>query len=227
MKRVVAYLAGAVLLAVSGGVCLAISRINRDIADTERRVVAQDLKNTEAHLDTAERYLGYASLLPWVGSGPVNDVRARKASLLYWQRQYAAIIPRQTDPVAAIPADNVELQLVVANAVYRNGQTQAKDKQTTLDALNLGIGAYATVLRNSSRHDDAAFNFEYLVRLRDDVEKGRKRPAAQAEDPLGAGGHFESEHDDTSNFKTYVPLEKQERKQDGEAGKAAPKPRKG
>src|SRR3972149_9316808 len=63
-----------------------------------------------------------ASRLPWVGNGPLNDVRARRGAAQYWQRDYAALVPKESDPVAAISADNIELQRLLAHAVYRMGE---------------------------------------------------------------------------------------------------------
>jgi len=227
MKRMVVYLGLGALFAAAGGVCLAIGRMDRGVADAAESVLAQKYDDSDAQLATAERYLGYASALPWVGNGPVNDVRSRRAAVRYWQGDYAALIPQQTDPLAAIPSDNVDLQFVVANAIYRIGQIQAKDKPAMIDALNRGISAYATVLRNSVRHDDAASNFEYLVRQRDEVEKGRKPPAGRRAGLLGAAGYDQQRGEGAVPFRLYVPLEQEERLKDSKAGKAPPKPRKG
>src|SRR3972149_11772877 len=83
-----------------------------------------------------------ASRLPWVGNGPLNDVRARRGAAQYWQRDYAALVPKESDPVAAISADNIELQRLVANAVYRMGQVQSTDKEKTLAAIDASLNAY-------------------------------------------------------------------------------------
>ena len=138
-------------------------------------------------------------------------------------------MPKQTDPVTAIPNDNVELQFVVANAVYRAGVARAKDRPTALQALDAGINAYLAVLKNAKRHDDAAYNLEYLVRLRDDIEKGRRKPTAlnTALSPLGSMGFPAPELKDSPDFKLLVPLDSEERNKIGNAGKAVPKPRKG
>ena len=139
------------------------------------------------------------------------------------------IRPIQDDPLGAVPADNVDLQFLVASAVYRQGLARAKDRATTIEALDVAIETYLAVLKNADRHDDAAYNYEYLVRLRDEIDKGRRKTAAPAEpeSPHGASG-APQEQSDSSKFKVYVPLEKNERsKSDGEAGKAEPIKRKG
>jgi hypothetical protein len=232
MRAIAGYLLGAVLLALIGGVCLAAGLLDRDMARAQQHLVALNYDDPDATFERAERYYEYSSRLPWVGNDALNDVRARRAALQYWQRRYAAMVPEQTDPVAGLPQDNVALQLVVANAVYRTAQVQAKDKQTTIEALDNGILAYLTVLKNATRQEDAAHNYEYLVRLREDILKGRRKPgplgAAEPNSQHGRAGAPPEQNTDSSEFKIYVPLEADERDMSGgKAGKAAPIQRKG
>ena len=133
MKGISGYLVAAVALALAGRrVARAAGILERDMAQAQEHVTTQNYDGVEATFDTAEHYYDYGSHLPWIGNGPVNDVRARKATLHYWQKDYGAIVPQQTDPVGAVAADNSALQLIVANAVYRTGQAQSKDKETTM-----------------------------------------------------------------------------------------------
>ena len=60
--------------------------------------------------------------------------------------------------------------------MYRTAQSKMKDKETTMAALDQGILSYVTVLKNAPRNEDAAFNFELLVRLRDELDKGKRKP---------------------------------------------------
>ena len=230
MKSVIGYVMAAIVVALLGGVLLTASRLDRDLAQSQENLVTQKYDDSLATFDKAERYYGYASRLPWIGSGPLNDVRARRATSQYWQRQYATIVPQGTEPVATIDADNIALQMVVANALFRMGQPGSKDKQTTLDALDTSINAYLTVLKNTPRHENAAYNYEYLVRLRQEVEKGRRKPGeGDGEDgPEGRGGGPTPEQGNMNDFKIYIPLESEELQQgSGSSGKAAPTEKKG
>jgi hypothetical protein len=228
MKGTLGFLIAAVLLAIVGGVCLTAAFLDRDMLRAEQDINSLNYAGAQATYDKAERYYEYASHVPGIGNGPLNDIRARKAALRYWQGDYTSIVPKQSDPVSAIPNDNVELQFVVANAVYRAGVARAKDRSSTLAALDAAINANIVVLKNAKRHDDAAYNLEFLVRLRDDVEKGRRRPG----NPLmfsahGSMGFPAPELKDSPDFKLLVPLDNEERNKMGNAGKAVPKPRKG
>src|SRR5262245_41042207 len=114
MKSAVRYLVGAVAAAVLGGLCFAVGMLQRDMAGAQRAVARQQYDDADATYQKAERYLELSSHMPWVGNGPVNDVRARRAALHYWQHQYGTLLTDQADPTIAVPADNVDLQVIVA-----------------------------------------------------------------------------------------------------------------
>ena len=230
MKGIARYFVAAVALALIGCMCLAVGLLDRGMARAQQNFSTLNYAATEAGFETAERYLEYGSRIPWINTGVLNDVRARKAAVQYWQQRYTTIVPQQADPVSAVAADNIALQLVVANAVYRNAQADAKDRQTTLQATDAGINAYLIVLKNATRQEDAAYNYEYLVRLRDEVDKSRRKPVppgAEPAGPLGQGGTTPTAEGGMRQFKVYVPLELQERIDAGAAGKASPMKRKG
>jgi hypothetical protein len=228
MKGTVGLLLGAVVLAIVGFVCVTMSTLDRDMLRAEQDINTLDYAAAQATYDKAERYYELASHVPGVGNGPLNDIRARKAALRYWQGDYTSMVPKQTDPVTAVPADNVDLQLVVANAIYRAGITRAKDKTATLAALDAAINADLVVLKNARRQEDAAYNLEYLVHLRDDVEKGRRKPGLPVSfSAHGTMGFPAPELKDSPDFKLLVPLDTDERNKLGNAGKAVPRPRKG
>ena len=230
MKGISGLLLAAVALALLGAGLAAAGLLERDMADAQAKATTMNYDGVEATFDRAERYYEYGSHLPWIGNGPVNDVRARKAALHYWHRSYSEVLPQQSDPVGAVAGDNSRLQLIVADAVYRTGQAQSKDKATTLQALDAGINAYAGVLKNTVRQDDAAFNYEYLVRLRDEVDKGKRKPGpgdVVLKGPDGAAGAPPTIDSTMSDFKIYIPLDSQERQDQGVAGKAGASKRKG
>jgi hypothetical protein len=234
LKGIARYVAGAAVLAILGMLCLGASRLDRRMADAQQMLLTSDYGAADASLSAVERYYEYASGVPWVGEGPVNDVRAHRGAINYWQRQYGVLAPSdRTDPVADVPPGNVALQLVVANAVYRDGQPRAKDRTTTLAVLESAISAYRTVLNNARRPEDApyaedaAYNYEYVVRLRDEVLKGRRRtlPAPDEDGNFGLSGESQDPEFEME-FKQYIPLEKDEREQPG-AGQFDPPSRKG
>src|SRR5712691_5896309 len=122
--------------------------------------------------------------------------------------------------------DTTERYFEYATRLPRVGHAESKDRQTTLAALDAGINAYLTVLKNTARQEDAAYNYEFLVRLRDDIAKGRRK--AEPTEISGPHGHpggppFKGKND----FKIYVPLQSDEIDKGATSGKAAPIKRKG
>jgi hypothetical protein len=123
--------------------------------------------------------------------------------------------------------------MIVAAAVYRDRPTRAKDRTTMVQMLGSSIDAYRTVLSNARRPEDglyaevAAYNYEYVVRLRNEILNGRRRELPPPVDTraFGSGGKPE-EPKFQNEFKEYVPLEKEERP-DPKASKMPPPPRKG
>src|SRR5687767_1483695 len=101
MKGITGYILGAVVLALIGGVALIVSNVERQMAAAQESVATFQYEGLDETLDSIEPYLEYGSRLPWVGSGPLNDLRARRAAVQYWQRQYEPIVPQQTDPIGA------------------------------------------------------------------------------------------------------------------------------
>jgi hypothetical protein len=229
VKNVVAYLIAAVVFATIGVVTLTASRFERQLADAQERTSTQQYARAQQSLDAADVYLRYARWLPKIGPDTVREVRARQAALQYWQGGYDKVLPAQAEPVAAVDESNDELQLVVANAAYRVGLKGVKDRTAAVQALNEAANGYLTVLKNNHWHEEAAYNYEYVIRLRDEIAKGRRAAAEQPQQGMDLGqSGAPSDATSTKGFQIYVPLQGDEKSPEGgDAGKATEKVRKG
>lgn len=234
MRGTLGFLAAAVVLVGLGTAGLMASRVERYRADALQHIATERYADAGESLDNADRYVRYGRWIPRLGTNALNDLQAAKASLQYWRREYESLLPAGSDPVAAIEEDNVALQFVVANAAYRQSvikQVKATDRQALVQALEEASSGYLTVLKNSEVNEDAAFNFEYVVRLRDEASRGRRPPpppedSEQQDGDLGESG-APSEATSQKGFEIYIPLESEERPAGGDAGKAPGKDRKG
>ena len=234
MKGITGYAVGACALAVIGGLCLGWSRLDRELARAQQTLVTADYHAADTSLQTVERYSPWIQRMPWLGDAAVNDLRVRRAGLTYWQGRFSALLPNdQTDSVADAAPENVPLQVIAADATYRDGQPRATDRAAMLRLLDASIAAYRAVL-SAARSPEAArsaeraaYNYEYVVRLRNEILGNRRRtlPPPPGERVLGSRGKPEDPSFD-NEFKRYVPLEKQER-DDAEPGKQPPPVRKG
>lgn len=229
MKTIAGYLAGIIVLVLVGAGLLRTAAFERDLADAQQQLSTMRFAEASASLDKAGEDAKYAGWIPSAGGAAQKEIRAHRASLDYWQQRYDAVLPRQSDPVGAVEGDNVDLQLVVADAAYRAGQSTATDKASTLQALDEAISNYLSVLKNDTWDEDAAYNYEYLVRVRDDIAKGRKKSVEQStSSQLGAAGApAKSGAADARKFQIYVPLQGNERGEAAQAGKGTPIKRKG
>ena len=230
MKGMIGFVIGALALAAVGVLFLGAGRFERDMADAQELATTEQYDASRARLQSAQHYARYGQWVPRVGPAAANDVRAREAALAYWQRNYDAVLPRDNDPVSGIETTNPELQTIVANAAYRAGQAAAHDRPTTIQAYDEAIGGFQTVLKNEAWNEDAAFNYEYLIRARDEFAKGRRKTGEQK--PPDGKGQFGSsgspqQSGDTKKFEIYVPLNGNERTKAGEAGKGTTNVRKG
>jgi hypothetical protein len=229
MKSITGLLIGAILASVAGAAGVTAARLQRHMANAQEQIATLQYDAARDSLDEAERYLAYGEWIPRLADGSLREVRARQAALQYWQGQYAAVLPAQAEPVAAVDESNVELQLVVANAAFRAGLQGEKDRTALVQSLNEAASGYMTVLKNNTWHEDAAHNYEFVVRLRDAVAKGSRPPAGAPEQgaDLGESG-APSPATTTKGFEIYIPLEGSEKTPEGgEAGKAEANKRKG
>ncbi len=230
MKGFAGFLIAALVLAAIGVGFIAAGRYERAMADAQQYESTEQYGAARESLDAAAHYVSYGKWLPRVGATAENDVRARTAALAYWQRNYEAVLPRDSDPVGGVDGANVELQTIVADAAYRAGMAAAKDKPQTIQAYDEAIGGFQTVLKNEAWNEDAAFNYEYLVRARDEFAKGRRTITQKPPDGTGQFGNSGAPQQQTGNarkFEIYVPLNGNERTKAGEAGKGTTNVRKG
>src|SRR6185503_7782095 len=222
----------ALVAAVLSGVAYLTGRmatVERHLADTREALATQDYAQAAGSVDAATASLGWARYVPGFGTRVQREARAYNAAILYWEREYDTLVPDGQDPVSAIEEGNADLQLVVANAAYRKNQKRYTDPAATKQALLESAATYLTVLKSGTWHEDAAYNYEYVIRLRDEQARGRRPP--DGNDPgekadNGEGG-APSEASSQQGFQIYIPLESTEKPAGGDAGKAPPKERKG
>ena len=230
MRATIAFAIVAVVLALFGFAFQGVAHLEGHMADAGQQLSTLQYEAAQESLNAADEYANQSRFVPFIGSDARQEIRARQAAVQYWQRQYDAVLPAGAEPVAAVDDQNVELQLVVANSEFRVKQTEFKDKASTVKALEESAAGYLTVLKNNTWHPDAAFNYEYIIRLRDQAAKGSQPPPPQKNEEESDNGESGAPTPATSQegFQIYIPLEQGEKNPTGgEAGKASAKERKG
>jgi hypothetical protein len=187
--------------------------------------------------DEVDRSLAYAGHVPGIGDDLIRSAGLGRATADYWQRYYDAL-PLERDAGGALVERDPRRLLLAANAAYRASHLETLNREAALDRLDAIVRSYADVLRSGGAtaadpaYVDAAYNYEFAVRLRTLVERLR----AGAPSPVKASGQPPTLHGlpggppmdtDPDEFKIVVPKRSDERNQNPEGGQGQDRERKG
>ena len=204
-----------ILLVVAGAVLWRASEHERRIAAAERDLVT--LKYVDAAAAAAQPGGRLADLMPW--SSAKADQKALETTAGYWSGDYDKATE---DPNA---------KLLAANAAFRRAREQGGSWQAVVGRLDSVVKQYAEILRDNPNNTEAAYNYEYVVRLRA-VLAQRKLPVPAFDNKLngltihGMEG-APPEEAEMKKFKMIVPMRPDERLEAEKAGKGTTKVRKG
>lgn len=249
MKSAVAPALFALVLAASGAAFWIAGQTDRRLADVHHRLATLQYSAATTESGDVEDAMGMARRVPAVGRAAVADLRDVRVTADYWRGAYAAIVP-QRDANGTVTETDPDVLFLAANSAFRASQAAA-DRNATLRQLDTVIKSYADVLKNSPGHGDAAYNYEYAIRVRDNLAHARATPAAKA----GASARAQAKGSkvgaelappdlpqgptlhgrpggpppatDMSQFKIVIPKRGEERKDNPEAGKGGVKIRRG
>lgn len=209
MREAARHLVVAAALALVAGVIFAGAVVQRQIAEGQRYVATLNLNRAATTFADVDARLRYAANVPWLLLRTRHDVESRRAAVRYWRREFETLVAEYPDVGQPDIRDNLPLQLTLATAYVRAGEATADgDRELMLGELDRAINIYLQVLQNTDGHRDAAFNYEYLVRLRDDIAAGGDVPQRRPPSPLGrAGNNDEMDMEDMNDIKVYVPTD--------------------
>jgi len=150
---------------VAGRLILAVALV---AAAVLARAEARQLRE---RADALERI---ATLRP-AGEGVVGA--SDRATSDYWIGDYDRLTGT-TEDLARDP--DPQLLLIAANAAFRAAQRTPQPRAAQVQQLDLAVQAYASALKAPVFVPDAAYNYEYVVRLRDSVARTRGAAAPLA-----------------------------------------------
>lgn len=247
MRRVVGQVAIALLIFVAGFLFWTAGQLQRRMADAHEELAMLRYGAADAAYGDIETSVDYVRRVPWVADALLTDVRDERAAGEYWQARYDQLGPRHDASGAILEQQPAELARS-ANANFRASQHDAGDRSATLRRLDAAIKAYAESLKKNPTDVDAAYNYEYIVRLRDTLSKSKPAPAAKREDPARAirkptgvtmagdlpeGRTVHGDpgapppNTDMTQFKMHIPVRPDERQGGSDAGQGKEKVRKG
>jgi hypothetical protein len=231
MRRALPFFIPAAVLAVAAVVLFAMGRAERRLIEARREFVMLQFDRAQAAAGAvgepgiAARWLpGFAARL--------SGARAQRGAAEYWAARQGGA--ETTGPAAARGEADAQLLLLAANQKYRRVDFK-REPRLLLQDLREVVNAYADVLKRAPWQFDAAYNYQYLARVRAALARSAPaRPASSLPMPLappsrtihGRSG-AESPGLQTNEFKVIVPHQSDERREEQEAGKSAPRARKG
>jgi hypothetical protein len=229
----------ALLLAAAGFVLWTLGEAHERVARADAQVAMLEYADVAPGSGLAaevDRSLAYAGRVPGVGDDLMRSAGLGRATADYWQRYYDAL-PLERDAGGALVERDPRRLLLAANAAYRASHLETLNREAALDRLDAIVGSYADVLRSGGAaaadpaYVDAAYNYEFAVRLRAIIERlraGAPSPVKAGPPPaihgLPGGPPMETDPDD---FKIVVPKRSDERNQNPEGGQGQDRQRKG
>jgi hypothetical protein len=102
----------------------------------------------------------------------------------YWNGDYETLT-RLGENDGADPTS--DLLLVRANAAFRASQRMQQSRAEQAQQLEAVLQAYTTALKAPAFLPDAAYNYEYIARLRENVSRPRASALPRVTDPAAAG----------------------------------------
>ncbi len=167
--------------------------------------------------DEADRLAAAQHALVTLQYGRAAEAPVTSAAARYWNGDYEAVSVGN-DP------------LLAANAAYRSAVATGGTARQMITRLDEVVKRYAEVVRNDTANEDAAFNYEFVVRYRAAIV-ARGVPVAPADDHEGLTPHGRTgappKGTDQKQFRMLVPMRPDERREAEEAGKTGKRIRKG
>jgi hypothetical protein len=171
---------------------------------------------------------GSLSRVPILGARLERAIRYQRAEAAYWQGDYTALAVQPTPAGTSTAENDPSLLLIAANASFRRAVAQNRTPQTLARALDDVLKAYGTVLQANPQSTDAAFDYEYVARLRAVLAAGRGAavPAPRTASMQGEEGEPPMGNKN-ADFNVIVPLRPEERQDQMDPGAGATFKRKG
>ena len=226
----------AFLLLAAGGVCWALGQAQDRAARLTTEVMTMDYRPVAEDDEASEPSLTYAARVPMVGNEIASSIRDDRASANYWLGRYDALTLRRDSGGTLIERDP-RLLLVAANAAYRANELDPPDRQAFIQRLQTIGTYYVDLMKSDPELFDAAYNYEFIARLRSSVEKektGRPKADPKAdpeEDKPEPAIHGQpgapAKGAAPNKLNIIVPKSGDERTNNPEAGQSGRKGRKG
>jgi hypothetical protein len=154
-------------------VALGIGFYHLDVARAQEALATFDAARADRIYARLEEKIEIGRHIPWIFERVHEDLQIRRSRLSYWRQDYAAILKETTTPGEDEKTLSPPLRFIRANARYR-ALTGRQGREQVIRDLGQSIRDYAKTIEAVPTFTDAAFNYEFLLMLRDDITGGRQ-----------------------------------------------------
>ena len=178
MTTVLIRLAIAIVLVIGAWLSWSEARIVARVADARERMATFQFDQPQA-LEISRSMSDY---LPGDAGAISHDVQRIRATAAYWLGNYGTVLENLNPASRDDAADTIDPDVLFtsANAAFRASEREGSAGPARVQRLDGVLQAYAGVLKASPRHADAAYNYEYVSRLRDRIASRAQSKTAAA-----------------------------------------------
>lgn len=217
MKSFAAFVVTTIVIALAGVALWFAGESERRMADAEHTLVTLRYERAATDLQAATSAGLLDPILRRISPGGDEEL----AIAQYWNGDYQALTGSE-DP---------RILLLAANSEYRTLRAAGGPWQSVVGRLDTIAKRYADVIRADATNEEAAFNYEFVLRLRSAVLKSKQTLPAGDAALVDLTVHGEAgappRDADAKKFKMIVPMLPDERQEAEEAGRSGQKLRKG
>jgi hypothetical protein len=221
MKSLLAHLLLIALLVLAGAILWAAGGTERQLVAAERTLVTLRYEAAADEFEAASTPSPVRRLLGDVTGATATAAESERRAR-YWLGDYERFTGA---------TDDVTLKMLAADAAYRTMRKQGGTWQSFVTKCDDVAKRYAEVLKDHPENEDAAYNYEFVLRLRNAVAAARQPVPAVDFNAIGLSVHGRAggppQGSDTKKFKMIVPMRPDERQEAEEAGRGGQKTRKG
>lgn len=222
MKSLLGYLVVAVALVLGGRVLFGASALEARTAEAQQMLLTLRYGDLENAYEALRAEASSGAVVPRLSQALVSSLREQQSTTRYWLGAYGRLTPERDAAGALSETDPVVLELG-AHAAYRAAQ-RAADQAAAVKKIDDIVRGYADVVRASPGNESAAWNYEFVARVRADFAASRQptfpEPATgglAGDLPAGPTLHgtpgAPPEGAEMKQFKVVVPMRPDERKQ--------------
>ena len=177
MKTVITRLIIAVILAAGAWLSWREAKLTARVATAKERLATLDLQGDD-DLDADATLSDY---LPIDVQPLATDIRRTRTTVEYWLARYGEVIDEANGELDA------EVLLAAANAAFRSHEREGGAGPAQVKRLDGVLQAYVAVLKAewppkggpAAPLMDAAYNYEYVSRVRDQAARSAGKPAKE------------------------------------------------